>query len=116
MTLSLHWSNTSDRPAQDRDDGRFGLLPHPLLISRESAAQQTIRHWRSPPIFGASIFPASATPSSRLVADFERIGMRVHDHPVILDEDNRVLGRLTVVMDFVAVEIEVDLVVGSPQR
>ena len=42
--------------------------------------------------------------------------MRVHDHPVILDEDNRVLGRLTVVMDFVAVEIEVDLVVGSPQR
>lgn len=42
--------------------------------------------------------------------------MGVHDHAVILDEDNRVLGWLAVVMDFVAAEIEVDLVIGSPQR
>lgn len=36
--------------------------------------------------------------------------MRMHDHPVLLEEDNRVLGRLTVEMDFDVYEFHMRIV------
>jgi hypothetical protein len=52
----------------------------------------------------------AVTGMAALFVHVERIGMRMHDHPVLLEEDNRVLGRLTVEMDFDVYEFHMRIV------
>jgi hypothetical protein len=52
----------------------------------------------------------------QLAVNVERIDLRVHNDTVFFDEDDRVLRRLLVAMDFLTDEIKVDLVIGSAQR